>query len=370
MSTRGPASAPLVGARYKKLKKIGEGGMQEVFKAEDTSLDRIVALKVPLTAGARKRFDRSAKQSAKVIHPNVAATLDYVRDGDEEYLIEELVAGTDLQARFDRDFHAADANLAAHVLHHVAKGVAAVHHAGVVHRDLKPSNIMVANDPSLSVVKVTDFGIAKMAGAVISGELDELNRDSTTITGSKTLVGAIPYMAPEALQKSQDAGYPADVWAVGAIGYWLVAGAPPFGTGIPAIAKILGTESPPPPPFFGRSATLKRLEDELAKIIKRCMTRNAAKRPTADELVALLGDLCYSTRKRFVGKVDQIGIPQNGSACFAQASSKRVFFHRQAFQGFGNALRVGQRVTFCAYPGQPHDRSDLVLLLRSAEEKT
>jgi serine/threonine-protein kinase len=339
--------------------------MQEVFKAEDTSLQRMIALKVPVTPGAKKRFDRSAKQSAKVIHPNVAATLDYVRDGDDEYLIEELVSGSDLQARFDRDFYAIDANLAAHALHHVAKGVAAVHHAGVVHRDLKPSNIIVSNDPGLSVVKVTDFGIAKMAGAVISEELDEFNKDSTTITGSKTLVGAIPYMAPEALKQSKDAGLPADVWAIGALGYWLVAGVPPFGTGIPAIARILGTESPAPAPYFGRTAALKRLEDEFLKIIKRCMNRDAAKRPTADELVALLGDLCYSTRRRFEGKVAQIGIPQNASACFAQAGEKRVFFHRQAFQGFGQALSVGQRVTFCAYPGQPHDRADLVLLLRS-----
>jgi serine/threonine protein kinase len=366
MSTRGASTGSLVGDRYKKLKKIGEGGMQEVFKAEDTSLQRTVALKIPMTAGAKKRFDRSAKQSAKVIHPNVAATLDYVRGDGEEYLIEELVPGSDLQARFDRDFFAVDANLAAHVLHHVAKGVAAVHHAGVVHRDLKPSNIIVSNDPGLSVVKVTDFGIAKMAGAVISEELDDFHRDSTTITGSKTLVGAIPYMAPEALQQSPDAGQPADVWAIGAIGYWLVSGVPPFGTGIPAIARILGTESPGPPPYFGRNATLNRLEGELLKVITRCMNRNAAKRPTADELVALLGDLCYSTRKRYEGKVDQVGIPQNASACFAQAGAKRVFFHRQSFQGFGNALRVGERVTFCAYPGQPHDRSDLVLLLRSA----
>lgn len=365
MSTRSTSpSTPLIGSRYRKGSKIGAGGMQEVFKTKDTNLKRHVALKVPVTASAKKRFDRSAKVSAKVVHPNVAATLDYVREGSDEYLIEELVPGRDLQERFNQDFFAVDVYLAAHVLHHIAKGLAAAHHAGVVHRDLKPRNIMVSDDPGMSVVKITDFGIAKMAGAVISEELEEFHKDSSTITGSKTLVGAIPYMAPEALQQSKDASFPADIWAVGAIGYWLVAGKPPFGTGIPAIARILGNEKPEEPATFGRRNALVPLEEGVLKIINACLNRDAKKRPTADQLILMLGDLCYSTRLRYEGVVDQVGIPGNGSACFAQAATKRVFFHKTAFQGFGTALAVGQRVSFSAYNGSPHDRSDLVLLLR------
>jgi serine/threonine protein kinase len=367
MSPSGAVSK-LIGGRYKKRKKLGAGGMQEVFEAEDISIPRRVALKTPITASAKQRFDRSAKVSAKVIHPNIAATLDYVHDGADECLIEELIPGLDLQQRFESDFYALDPHLAAHAVHHIAKGVAAAHHAKVIHRDLKPSNIMVSPDPNLSAIKVTDFGIAKMAEQIISSEIADFHRDSSTITGSKTLLGAIPYMAPEALKQPSKASYPADIWAIGALGYWLVAGHPPFGTGLPAIAKILGADALEKPRYFGQSGPLKLLEDNLWKIMELCLNRDIAGRPSADELVSMLGDLCYSTSVRHEGVVAQIGIPLNRNACFAEADNRRFFFHRSAFRGFDNVLAEGQRVNFSAFSGTPFDRADLVVLLRELEE--
>lgn len=339
--------------------------MQRVYQAIDHSFSRFVALKMPMTSSAQKRFDRSAKVAAKVVHPNVAATLDYLPEQSEEYLVEELIEGSDLQKRFDADFYGLDAHLAAHVIHHVAKGIAAAHHAGVVHRDLKPSNIMVSADASLSVVKVTDFGIAKMAGQVIADEIDAMNRDTTTIAGSKTLVGAMPYMAPESLRQSPEAGMPADIWALGALCYWLVAGNPPFGTGLVAVGKILGNDKPSTPTSFGKLKKLALLEAKLWALINMCLERDASKRPTADGLVSKLEELCYSTHQRIEGVVTRVGIANNRQACFIQANDKPYFFNSgAAFLGFGNGVSVGQRVSFSPYQGHPHPRAGLVLLLK------
>lgn len=361
-------AARLIGARYQQISEIGEGGMQKVFLSEDRSLGRKVALKIPTTPSAQRRFDRSARLSAKVVHPNVAATLDYVRDNGNEYLIEEYIPGEDLQKRFQRDFISVDAHLAAHVVHHLAKGVAAAHHAGVVHRDLKPSNIMVSSDGNLASVKITDFGIAKMASSVLASEVEKMNRDSSTITGSKTLVGAIPYMAPEALTDSSAAAFPADIWAIGAIAYWLVSGVPPFGVGLPAVAKILGTEPIPKPSFFGRIASLSSVEASLSEIISICMDRDPAKRPTADALVSKMATVSYSTAPRLEGVVVQIGFGGNRSACTIEAGGRRYFFHSGAsFYNNGQKLEHLKRVSFTAFEGLPNPRAGIVLPLRDTE---
>src|SRR5262249_51624294 len=159
----------------------------------DLVFNRRVALKVPKNPSAEKRFARSARVSAKVIHSNVAATYDYFDFGPKSYLFEEFIDGQTLWDRLDVDFEMLDPHLAAHVIHPRAKGVAASHHAGVFHRDLKPSNIMVSRDPGLRSVKITDFGIAKMA----EEEIADAFKDKESTTGSQTVMGALPYMAPE-----------------------------------------------------------------------------------------------------------------------------------------------------------------------------
>ncbi|WP_257228289.1 serine/threonine-protein kinase [Pseudomonas sp. NIBRBAC000502773] len=153
----------LIGNRYEIERYLAEGGMQYVFIARDTYTDRKVALKTPKNKSAEKRFQRSAIVSAKVNHPNVAKTLDYLVFEERQFLVEELIYGLDMRAALLNDSAFIDPYLAAKVFHHLAKGVAAAHHVGVVHRDLKPTNIMVVGDYSFSEIKVTDFGIAKMA---------------------------------------------------------------------------------------------------------------------------------------------------------------------------------------------------------------
>ena len=129
--------------------------MQQVYLAEDSVFNRYVALKVPKTVSAEKRFERSAQVSARITHANVAATFDYFDLGTKGYLIEEFIEGGTLSESFDKRFGLLDPHLAAHLIHHLSKGVAASHRAGVFHRDLKPSNIMVSGDPGLTSVKIT-----------------------------------------------------------------------------------------------------------------------------------------------------------------------------------------------------------------------
>jgi len=144
------SSGDLIGGRYEIQGDVGEGGMQYVYSARDQLVDRIVALKTPKNRSAEKRFRRSVVVAAKVNHPNVAKTLDYVREGNARYLIEELIDGDDLQKALLARTNFLDPYSAAKVFHHLAKGVAAAHHAGVVHRDLKPTNVMVVGGYSLN----------------------------------------------------------------------------------------------------------------------------------------------------------------------------------------------------------------------------
>ncbi|NJO17819.1 MAG: serine/threonine protein kinase [Thioploca sp.] len=150
----------LIMERYEIENYLAEGGMQEVYKAYDQKLERLVVVKTPKNESAHKRFKRSAQVSAKINHPNVAKTLDFSEDNNS-YLVEEFIEGNDLGTRLEKEFNFLDPHLAAHVIHHLVKAIAIAHRFDIFHRDLKPSNIMVSNDPNLYHIKLTDFGIAK-----------------------------------------------------------------------------------------------------------------------------------------------------------------------------------------------------------------
>jgi eukaryotic-like serine/threonine-protein kinase len=348
----------VVANRYSITDYLNEGGMQEVYIAEDRRLSRRVALKVPKNESATKRFERSAIVSAKVRHPNVAATLDFFEQNDRQYLIEELVPGSDLKNRLDTEFLYLDPHLAAHVFHHLARALAAAHHAGVCHRDLKPSNIIVSSDPGLSVVKITDFGVAKMADA----EQVKALENESTISGSKTLVGHIPYMAPERFTAAQQVDLKSDVWALGALLYQLLSGDPPFGRGPAAIAKILTPVRVEKPRLFGKFASFAQLEAGLWEIISLCLTRDVSKRPSADDLVKKSDELCYALSPRYIGTVGSYAAG-SGDWGFIKTDDEDVFLHRSQF--YGTDLKVGMRVNFAQHIGRPRARAAPIIPLRS-----
>lgn len=337
------APGDVIGDRYDIHRYLGEGGMQFVYVARDQLTDRLVALKTPKNKSATKRFRRSAILAAKVNHPNVAKTLDYLKIGDQRYLIEELIDGKDLKAALLEDATSLDPYLAAKIFHHLAKGVAAAHHAGVVHRDLKPTNIMVIGDYSLMELKITDFGIAKMA----SEELQEaVDGGEASMTTSQTAVGALPYMAPEAIDRPGEVGAPADIWSIGAMIYHLLCGRYPFGQGLKAVPQIMAANPPEAPPFLTANPQFAPLAREVMDIALSCLKKDPGARPTADQLVEKCSELCYTSSPRQRGVVSNF---RYGAFGFIGTPGGDVFFHRECV--YGPMPKVGDPVLFASYEG-------------------
>ena len=181
------AVGEFVGGRYRVERLLGSGGMAAVWLGRDLLLDRPVAIKRLAGAGltepmAAERFEQEARSVAQLAHPNVVAVHDFGTDNGAPYLIMELVDGVTVAAML------ADGPLtiaqAAAIAAQTCDGLAAAHGAGVVHRDIKPANLLVTAG---GVVKICDFGIAKMLG--VAGQ--------ASLTGETDAMGTASYMAPE-----------------------------------------------------------------------------------------------------------------------------------------------------------------------------
>jgi serine/threonine-protein kinase len=345
----------IIAGRYTIDQYIGEGGMQYVYAATDNLLTRRVAIKTPKNNSAKKRFERSAVVAARVNHPNVAKTLDYIDEENRQFLVEELVEGPNLDAGLLRRAEAVDPYMTACILHHLARGVAASHHAGVVHRDLKPSNVVFLGVAGFDVVKITDFGIAKMAETEIA---DAIEGGIETISSSSTAFGALPYMAPECIENPSSVGMPADIWALGALAFELLTGSKPFGAGFKAVQQILTASFPPVPTFVISNAQFSPLAEQLLSLIRACLQKDPTLRPTADQLVTKCGDLFYPVAKRLEGTVTSIMYDAWGFISFGNQSA---FFHLHSV--YGRKPKRADKVMFCVFPGTPHVRAHPVVVL-------
>ncbi|WP_198019050.1 serine/threonine-protein kinase [Azorhizobium doebereinerae] len=347
----------VIADRYEVVRFIGQGGMQEVYEAQDNILIRRVALKCPKTISANRRFARSAATAAKINHANVAKTLDYIPDTAHPFLIEEVVDGCDLSEFMKEHVPTLDPYSCAQVIHRLAKGLAASHHAGVVHRDIKPSNIMVVGGAAFTDVKITDFGIAKMAEV----ELDHaVNGGEEALTQSATALGALPYMAPEMIESFTDAGRAADVWSLGAMAFELLTSKKPFGAGYRAVPLIQAAVMPTLPRDQAPKAQFAALTNQIYDIIRTCLSRDPSVRPTADGLVTQCEALCYSDARRQYGFVDSFNHRDDGF--IRTDSGGSVFFHQNSVP-YGR-VEIGQRVWFSRHHGAPRDRAFPVVRAR------
>jgi serine/threonine protein kinase len=341
--------SPAVGGRYEVVGYIGEGGMQEVYHAKDLLLSRSVALKAPKNPSAKKRFQRSAIMSARVNHQNIARTLDYFDTEKRPYLVEELIEGKDLGKVLADVFSFVDPYLAAMVFHHLAKGLAASHHADVMHRDLKPNNVMIVGGEYFRGIKITDFGIAKMAEEEI-GEAVE-GGDEKSFASSRTALGAIPYMAPEVIEGKPEKA--SDIWSIGAMIYELLSGSKPFGAGFRAIPAIIEAKAPAEPPLLRVHPQFRPLGEAVFKLILVCLAKDPTSRPTADQLVLECEGLCYSTEPREFGVISRFDNRYWGF--LSTSGSRDVFFHRDSFYT-ATFPKVGDTLFFARYPGGGSDR--------------
>lgn len=347
----------LVDNRYEILRFVGEGGMQQVYCARDLVLGREVALKLPKNSSAKKRFKRSAVVSAKVNHPNVAKTLDYLETDSSPYLVEEFISGKDLKEGLLQQLGIVDPYLTAKIIHYLAKGVAASHNAGVIHRDLKPSNVMFSGDFNLSEIKITDFGIAKMAEEEI---VNAVEGGESSTSASATVMGALPYMAPEMIREARKAGKPSDIWAIGAMIYELMSGQKPFGSGLNAVPTILAAIPPQKPGYIDKNLQFQSLGNELYTLILECLNLHPEARPTADELVQRCEKLCYPVVERQIGICKSLHSNYDWGLIQSDGGDT-IFFHFDSV--YGNKPTVGSRVCFSAFPGSPYPRAHPVVLI-------
>lgn len=362
----------LVG-RYEVISYHAAGGMQEVYVGFDRALSRKVAIKTPKIGPADRRFKRGAEMGARTNHPNIAATFDYYESNDTIFMVEEFIDGVNLAEHFRRGYNYLDPLLAAHVVHHVLRALAEAHKMGICHRDLKPSNIMTSADAGFTQIKLTDFGIAKLAEAAIDAEMKLFDEDESTLTTSDTLLGAVPYMAPECWVSWKDAGQEMDIWALGCIAYELLVGHPPFGTGKRAIGEVVRLNGNDPslkiPEWFGKHEFTVDLERSLWGFIVKCLKADPAHRSTAAELLEYFNSVCYSSAPRNYGIVDRYphrymngGVGDFGFIKDASVDMM-LFFHQSVY--FGQAKpRQGVRVNYSYYPGVPQARCCPVLELK------
>ncbi|MFH8465765.1 Stk1 family PASTA domain-containing Ser/Thr kinase [Streptomyces sp. NPDC017991] len=263
---------PLVGhvldGRYRVDARIAVGGMATVYRAVDTRLDRVLALKVmhpTLAADASfvDRFIREAKSVARLAHPNVVQVFDQGTDGPYVYLAMEYVAGCTLRDVL-RERGALQPRAALDILEPVLAALGAAHRAGFVHRDMKPENVLIGDDGR---VKVADFGLVRAVDTV------------THTTGA--ILGTVSYLAPEQIEHGT-ADPRVDVYACGILLFEMLTGDRPHSGDSPAavLYKHLHEDVPPP------SAFVPGLAHDLDELVTSATARNPGVRPY--DAVALL----------------------------------------------------------------------------------
>jgi serine/threonine protein kinase len=212
---------------YEVLSLIGAGGMGEVYRARDTRLDRTVALKVlPAKLAAdptrRARFEREARAISALEHPHICTLHDVGEENGQAYLVMEHLTGETLGDRLKKG--PLPLPLALEVAVQIAEALAVAHKQGIVHRDLKPGNVMLTK----AGVKLLDFGLARVIGhgeRPVVEELTSAPTESAPLTGRGTILGTVPYMAPEQLEgKPADARTDCGRWGRSSTRWWRAAG--------------------------------------------------------------------------------------------------------------------------------------------------
>jgi beta-lactam-binding protein with PASTA domain len=268
-----PIVGKVIDGRYRVDARIAIGGMATVYRAVDTRLDRVLALKVmhpslATDASFVERFIREAKSVARLAHPNVVAVFDQGAEGQYVYLAMEYVAGCTLRDVL-RERGALQPRAALDILEPVLAALGAAHRAGFVHRDMKPENVLIGDDGR---VKVADFGLVRTIG------------DVTNTTGS--VLGTVSYLAPEQLEDGTT-GPGVDVYACGVVLYEMLTGRKPHGGETPAqvLYQHLNQDVPPP------SDAVPRLAVRLDALVSAATARDPAVRPPdAVALLALVQD--------------------------------------------------------------------------------
>jgi serine/threonine protein kinase len=224
MADRSVQPGQILAGRFRLIDKLGEGGFGTIWRAEHMVLCAPVAVKVidrdvSNDEEALSRFMREAQAAATLRSPHVVQILDYGVDEGVPFIAMELLEGETLAHRLGR-VHRLSAVDTAQVVSQVARAIARAHDASIIHRDLKPENVFIVENEDAEIVKVLDFGVAKMDSAQLGP------KGTRTRTGS--LLGTPYYMSPEQAQGNKTVDHRTDLWALGVIAFECITGKRPF----------------------------------------------------------------------------------------------------------------------------------------------
>ncbi len=258
-------------AHYRLLAEVGRGGMGVVYRALDTKLDRVVAVKLlarrPGSSPAVERFQREARLLARVNHPHVAVIHDAGTEGENHYLVCEYLSGGTLLQRIPEGGMPGGELLA--VSRQLAEGLEAVHRAGIIHRDIKPGNVLFSDT---GVAKLADFGLSSSS-------------DSADLTAEGAVVGTYHYIAPEQTL-GESANIQSDLFSFGATLYHMAAGRRPF-EGESMVAVLHRVREVEPEPL---AALRPDLPAAFCTMVHQCLAKKPAQRPAhASAIASALG---------------------------------------------------------------------------------
>jgi len=262
-------------SHYKILERLGAGGMGVVYRAQDTKLDRTLALKflppgLTRDPDAKQRFVHEAKAASALDHPNVCTVHDIGETDDGQiFIVMAYYEGETLRERIERGPLSLEEGLGIAV--QIAQGLARAHEKGIVHRDIKPANIFLSTD---GMVRILDFGLAKLSG-------------QSRITREGSTLGTAAYMSPEQA-RGDEVDQRTDIWALGAVLYEMFTGQLPFKTEYQTALVYSILNEDPEPPTGIRAEIGPALED----VIVRCLAKDPEQRhQSGNELLAALQEL-------------------------------------------------------------------------------
>jgi serine/threonine-protein kinase len=292
---------------YRIVSKLGEGGMGEVYLAEDTRLRRRVALKIlPENIAADPsrllRFEREAFAASALNHPNILTIFEFGAGDNRHFLAAEFVEGVSLRQRLTSG--AVSLNETLDIAIQTASALQAAHGAGIIHRDIKPDNLMLRGD---GYVKVLDFGLAKLSepGAFSSGLVSdpEAQTQKQLQTEAGVIMGTVAYMSPEQT-RGLNVDSRADIWSLGCVLYEMLSGESPFrgDTMADTLANIIHREP------VSISTRRRHTDPELERIVNRSLAKNAGERyQSAEEFLTDLKQL--QKRLEFEAQLERSSTP-------------------------------------------------------------
>lgn len=269
--------------KYKLLEVLGQGGMGGVLKAEQPSVNRIVALKIMVkqlvnNEQARSRFQREIRSAAALNHPNIVSAIDADCVGDRHFFVMEYVDGKDLKI-WIKEYGRLPIDWSAECIRQAALGLQHAHEQGIVHRDIKPSNVLVTTNPETGelTVKILDLGLARFAS--------ELEADGD-VTHTGQIMGSPDYIAPEQAQNARTADVRSDIFGLGCTFFHLLTGELPF-HGANVMEKLMTRATTDAP----HAASLRpEIPPALDQLVAKMLVRDPNGRiQTSGEVAAELG---------------------------------------------------------------------------------